>query len=460
MEHQSYPPSPSSLSPPPIPHLLLILLLSLLAYPLLKALYNLSPLHPLSAYPSAPLWSSTRLTWILSLHRGTLHTSLHTLHTRHGPVVRIAPNELSYTDPRAWRDIYVATTPAATTAGGAGALFERNQVWARKPRAQDPGTIMGADEGDHAVCRKAFMGGFSERSVRGQMGVLERHVGGWVGRLQGMFVETGRTVDLKEWLNLLLFDVSGELSFGEVGGFGSVEGGKAHPWVEISYAFGKGFAMMASLNFLGLTSGLGGRVLGYAIPKQVRERMVYHAELTREKVREKMEVGLEGKRADFMDSVLRFNAGVEADMEKGQRKDRVISEAELARNMSILVFAGSETSSSALSATLTYLLRDREVLAKLTKEIRDKFEREEDVKVSGLAELEYLNAVISEGMRLGPPVVIGVPRAVPKGGAMVCGRFVPEDVSIIYLLNVPTALTLVSTDPRRCQSVSSLPVAQ
>ena len=269
MDHPS--PATSSALPP----ILLSLLVVALAYPLLKALYNLSPLHPLSAYPGPTLWRATRLTWIRALHRGNLHNDLRRLHDAYGSVVRIAPDELSYIDPRAWRDVYVSTTPAATTVGGAGAIFLRNEVWARKQRKEDPGTIMGSDESDHATCRKAFMSGFSERAVRGQDGVLERHVGGFVEKLRSGFAETGERVDLKEWLNLLLFDISGELSFGEVGGFGSVANGKAHPWVEISYAFGKGFAMMASLNFLGLTSGLGGKLLAYAMPRQVRERMVY-----------------------------------------------------------------------------------------------------------------------------------------------------------------------------------------
>jgi hypothetical protein len=35
------------------------------------------------------------------------------LHNQYGPIVRIAPNELTYTDERAWVDIWTST-PAAT----------------------------------------------------------------------------------------------------------------------------------------------------------------------------------------------------------------------------------------------------------------------------------------------------------------------------------------------------------
>ncbi|WP_152722024.1 cytochrome P450, partial [Moraxella catarrhalis] len=45
------------------------------------------------------------------------------------------------------------------------------------------------------------------------------------------------------------------------------------------------------------------------------------------------------------------------------------------------------------------------------------------------AQLPYLNAVVNESLRIAPPVVIGVPRVVPAGGATICGRYVPAGVS-------------------------------
>jgi hypothetical protein len=49
--------------------------------------------------------------------------------------------------------------------------------------------------------------------------------------------------------------------------------------------------------------------------------------------------------------------------------------------------------------------------------------------VANLAKMRYLNAAIEEGLRMFPPAPVGLPRVSPKGGAMVCGRFVPEGVS-------------------------------
>jgi cytochrome P450 len=49
--------------------------------------------------------------------------------------------------------------------------------------------------------------------------------------------------------------------------------------------------------------------------------------------------------------------------------------------------------------------------------------------VANLAKMRYINAVIEEGLRMFTPAPVALPRVSPKGGAMVCGRFVPEGVS-------------------------------
>ena len=70
-------------------------------------------------------------------------------------------------------------------------------------------------------------------------------------------------------------------------------------------------------------------------------------------------------------------------------------------------------------------------MKRVTDEIRAAFAREEDINVASTTKLEYLIAVISEGIRLGPPSAIGVPRVVPKGGAEICGRWVPGGTAVV-----------------------------
>jgi cytochrome P450 len=64
-------------------------------------------------------------------------------------------------------------------------------------------------------------------------------------------------------------------------------------------------------------------------------------------------------------------------------------------------------------------------LQKLRAEIHAAFQHESDISMRALQGLEYLNAVLQESMRVYPPVPCTFPRTTPRGGAMVCGRFVP-----------------------------------
>jgi cytochrome P450 len=266
------------------------------------------------------------------------------------------------------------------------------------------------------------MSAFTDKALREYSSVLESHIDLFIRKLQDRSQDCS-PLDLVSWFNFLTFDISGTLSFGE--SFGSVEAGRAHPWVAISCAFGKGITMVASLNFLGLIGGPFGSLLRFAIPKAARERMVYHRQLTEEKVGRYLDSSSKKDgQAAFLDAALRFR-----DAAKHDQDEEVLTKPELAINMSILIFAGSETSSSALSAVMRYLLRHEDSLAGLVKEIRTSFTLEQEINANSVSKLDFLTACINESMGMSHPVVIGVPRIVPKGGAWICEKRVPEGVS-------------------------------
>ena len=92
------------------------------------AIYN-AFVHPLRRYPGPLLWRSFRFPYVISTQRGELHKHLKDFHTRYGPIVRCAPNELSYADAAAWKDIY-ASRPGHLP-------FQRNQSWFKKMRPDE-----------------------------------------------------------------------------------------------------------------------------------------------------------------------------------------------------------------------------------------------------------------------------------------------------------------------------------
>lgn len=425
--------------------------------PLWRFVYNVSPLHPLSSYPGPALWRASRLPWTIALQRGTLHQDLLDLHARYGSVVRIAPDELSYTDARGWRDIYLPQPPSQLP-------FERTSLWFTPVRPTDPTSIMGADEDAHARYRRAFMPAFTDRALNSQFPLLETNVSNLISQLKRR-ASANEPVDLVAWLNFLAFDVSGQLSFGET--FGSVDSGVAHPWVAINLSFGRGATMKAGLNMLELSDGLLGKLLPYIIPKAVREKMVYHRALAGEKVKQKLGSAANGKRADFLDALIQHN---ETSRQAG-KDGQALSTLEMEINMGLMIFAGSETVASAVSGILTALLQNDEVFAKLKSEIRSAFTHEENITAVSVAKLPYLSATITEGLRIHPPVPYTLPRVVPKSGANVCGRPVPEGVSIFPSLpfhspallqtshRSPSSSPLTTTkDPSRHKPPASLPL--
>lgn len=98
--------------------------------------------------------------------------------------------------------------------------------------------------------------------------------------------------------------------------------------------------------------------------------------------------------------------------------------------MGSFLTAGAETSATALAAAIWYLSRPSYVhcLARLQDEIRNGFERYEDITGDAVAQLPYLNAVLEETMRLMPPSPVGPPRISP--GDTVDGVYVPKGVYV------------------------------
>ena len=62
---------------------------------------------PLSKYPGPKTWAFSPLPRAASMGRGLESRDMTRLHRQYGPIVRVAPNELSYAaGADAWKDIY------------------------------------------------------------------------------------------------------------------------------------------------------------------------------------------------------------------------------------------------------------------------------------------------------------------------------------------------------------------
>lgn len=110
------------------------------------------------------------------------------------------------------------------------------------------------------------------------------------------------------------------------------------------------------------------------------------------------------------------------------------------------MIAGSDTTATALSAAMYYLVRDPEKLKILKEEIRGAFSSVGEI-VSGkqLSDCNYLKACVDEAMRLAPPVPGLLPREVTAPeGITIDDVFLPQGVRIpLHFLNCDLNLTKI-----------------
>lgn len=193
--------------------------------------------------------------------------------------------------------------------------------------------------------------------------------------------------------------------------FGCLMEGKYHDWVSYLFSNLKAACLMSSVKFYPLLSS----ILYSFIPKKAFEERQQHFDLSTMWVRQRIRA--ETDRADFLKYILENNNVKEP-----------MTTAEIEASASVLVLAGSETTSTQLLGTIAYLLQHPDKLSKLVHEVRSTFQSESEITLRAVDSLSYLKAVLQENSRMAPSVPGQVPRMVPKGGDTVCGINIPEDV--------------------------------
>ena len=152
------------------------------------------------------------------------------------------------------------------------------------------------------------------------------------------------------------------------------------------------------------------------IPAHVRKRRRDHLLMSKEKVLRRL-ANEKTEHKDFIWYILK------------QRERHDLRQDEIIVNGALFIVAGSETTANALSGLIARLIWNPDKYAKLTKEIREAFTTEKEITNDNVAKLPYFNACIEEGLRIHPPVPVGLLRTVPEGGSYIDGNWVPAGVS-------------------------------
>ncbi len=341
------------------------------------------------------------------MRSGNLVHRTRALHETYGSIVRLAPNEVSFIDPQACHDIYSYRSGHRP--------FPKNQVWVPTPpkgSGKAP-SILNADDEDHSRIRKAWAYGFSDKALKDQEPLITSHVDRLISRLrqQCHSREQSAVLDIVKWYNFCVFDIIGDLAFGE--SFGCLERQDYHSWIATIIHHFKAAVMMSACRYYPLLY----RLLMWSVPKSSVQKQQQHFSMVKEKVQKRLSTAQD--HPDFLYHLAKAREG--------------LSDAEVESTAGIIIIAGSNSLTTTLAGTTNYLLRFPEALDKLTREIRNTYTTEADMNLTNLGHLPYLSAVIEEGLRIIAPVPLGMPRVVPKGGDTVCGEWLPEDASLFAL---------------------------
>ncbi|CAK7225827.1 hypothetical protein SEUCBS140593_006035 [Sporothrix eucalyptigena] len=385
----------------------LVLLLSSVALLTVTTAIRQAYFHPLSRYPGSKIAAATPFPYLAAILTGRLSYYCHELHKKYGDVVRIAPNQLSYVNRDAWKDIYERRPGHA--------LLEKDPSFYTHPPNGFPG-IVTVNQTEHPRFRRPFSHAFSEKALRDQQPLIKKYIDLLMGHLREQET-SGQPINIVKYYNWTTFDITGDLVFGE--SFGCLEAGKDHPWVEMLFGTIKLMAYFSVANAIPGLATLVQILLGKRLTEEGKKHMAFAAQ----KVRRRLERDTD--RADFMTRVIEYNR------EKAPKKGFLgLSPEEMDSTANHIIVAGAETTATLMSGATYFLLKNPTVLQKLVTEIRSSFTTEDQIDYMAVNDLSYLRAVLDEALRLYPPVVAGLLRVTPREGETILGMEVPGNTIV------------------------------
>ena len=384
------------------PSTLFSFLIAILLYVSTEIFLNLY-LHPLRNIPGPRKFAASRLPYVYSALSGHLATKLSVLHEQNGPVVRTAPNEISFTDPDAWKTIYGQRQSGY-------AKFKKNYDTFHQNQSDLAHSLFIAGDADHLRMRKHLAHAFSDRALREQEPIIQGHIDTLIRNLRDQACGGSKSVNLVDWFNYVAFDIVADLSFGEP--FDTLSDEEYRPWVKILSKAWKVFTFVSA--FKSITPS--GRFFRFLVPTSLIRKQLDNFNIIITRVRTRTQIKRD--RPDFIASMVNYNS------------EKTMSSTEIVSNASLLIAAGTETVATLLPAIAYLLATNPKTMERLVNEVRSAFEDAVSIDIQGVTKLKYLSAVIDEALRLFPPVPEGLPRVTPPEGQNICNHWIPGGVGL------------------------------
>ncbi|KAI0775634.1 cytochrome P450 [Trametes elegans] len=362
------------------------------------ALYRLL-VSPLANLPGPKLCALTRLPLMYREFAGTRRAWVHELHLQYGPVVRIAPDEVSFATYEAEKEIY--------SSGGSG--YDKTSLYNLFKHFNTPNIFSTLERGPHAAVKKRFADRYNKTHItRAEVySVLEEHVETFITKCTENLISG---VDVYVLLHCFALD--------------GVTGHMFYPNGLHSLTDPGDFAMMKELTY----------------PTILKEQYFRHYFPTLARILANT-LGIGALRTDGLTSTRYVLSTVDSapaaphTLLAKLRTYCTTTAAERAQAASECLdhlVAGLDTTGDALCLLMHYLSlptpASSAIQARLHAELAAGAPADSSSArrtPAALDALPYLDAVVKEGLRVFCPVPMAFPRAVPAGGATVDGVHLP-----------------------------------
>ncbi|KAK1718159.1 hypothetical protein CaCOL14_010433 [Colletotrichum acutatum] len=380
-------------------------------------------LSPLRRYPGPFIASTTRLWKVLSTASRRTHLDHIALHRKYGPVVRIAPNEVSIASPEAARHVL-----------SAGKRFYKTAFYGVFPPPENPDIFTEVNEDAHARKKKVANVPYSMAAMQQLSPFIDDTIDLLVTKLAGftsqpMEYKTDKYVDLGAWLHYFAFDVLGEVAFSRSFGFlaegrdvedaiATIDRSQAYngivgqvPWVDLLLRRNPLWNLFPTLN-----------------NKNAPITRIALSEMERRRPFDKESEGKlrnDDGRQDLLASLI-----------KGHLKDTErFTEGDVFAVAHGAIFAGSDSTASTMQSLFWHILSAPHIHSRLVAEIEDAVKSGAMPPTGNISwkeaqELPYFQACLKEAMRVRPAVGLNISRVVPPEGAELDGRLFPGGTQV------------------------------
>ena len=379
-------------------HPFLILFVLLFVRPLYKRYSS-----PLRQYPGPFIASCTRLWKVWSTWTGKTEQHHIALHKKYGPVVRIAPDEVSFASPAAAQTIFQV-----------GKGFHKTDFYGVFPPPENPDIFTEKREAVHGIKKRYAATPYSLTTMQQSTSRIEDTERLLIRKIDA-FADGRKECDLGEWLHFFAFDVLGEVAFSA--NFGFLEAG-----VDVDHA-------IKTIDQSQTYNGIVGQVPH--LDHLLRRNPLWHyvpflatknALVTRTALAQLAKRRDPNNKSEYKDLL---NSLIEA---HNANPDK-LGDGDVFAIAHGAIFAGSDSTASTMQSFCWNILNNRAVYDKLTREILAA-PLSEMVAFNEAQNLPYFQACLKEAMRLQPAVGLNITRKVPPGGAEIDGHRLPGGVAV------------------------------